>query len=61
MVLGVWRVGVFSDPLTLGLAPLIPPPRAPQVRFHGVLARCASRQDRVVPAGDGAEETTPSC
>jgi len=33
------------------LVPLIPPPRAHQVRYHGVLAPCASRRDRVVPAG----------
>ncbi len=32
------------------LAPLIPPPRAHQVRYHGVLAPCASGRDRVVPA-----------
>ena len=31
------------------LAPLVPPPRAHQVRYHGVLAPCASRRDRVVP------------
>jgi hypothetical protein len=33
------------------LVPLIPPPRAHQVRYHGILAPCASRRDRVVPAG----------
>lgn len=33
------------------LAPLVPPPRAHQVRYHGVLAPCASGRDRVVPAG----------
>jgi hypothetical protein len=38
------------------LAPLISPPRAHQVRYHGVLAPCASGRDRVVPAGpDDAE------
>ncbi len=31
------------------LAPLIPPPRAHQVRYHGVLAPCASARDRIVP------------
>jgi hypothetical protein len=31
------------------LAPLIPPPRAHQVRYHGILAPCASGRDRVVP------------
>ena len=33
------------------LAPLIPPPRAHQVRYHGVLAPCASGRDRMVPVG----------
>jgi len=32
------------------LVPLIPPPRAHQARYHGILAPCASRRDRVVPA-----------
>jgi len=36
------------------LAPLIPPPRAHQVRYHGILAPCASGRDRVVPAGPEA-------
>ncbi len=40
------------------LAPLIPPPRVHQVRYHGVLAPCASGRDRVVPAG--AKETVRS-
>jgi hypothetical protein len=31
------------------LAPLIPPPRAHQARYHGLLAPCASGRDRVVP------------
>jgi Putative transposase len=31
------------------LAPLIPPPRAHQVRYHGILAPCASFRSRVVP------------
>jgi hypothetical protein len=33
------------------LVPLIPPPRAHQLRYHGILAPCASRRDQVVPAG----------
>jgi ribosomal protein S27AE len=33
------------------LVPLIPPPRAHQLRYHGILAPCASQRDRVVPAG----------
>jgi len=32
------------------LVPLIPPPRAHQLRYHGILAPCASQRDRVVPA-----------
>jgi hypothetical protein len=35
------------------LAPLIPSPRAHQVRYHGVLAPCASGRDRVVPSLTG--------
>ena len=42
------------------LAPLIPPPRAHQVRYHGVLAPCASGRDRVVPAGAHAKEASLS-
>jgi hypothetical protein len=38
------------------LAPLIPPPRAHQVRYHGLLAPCASGRDRVVPRPLGFEE-----
>jgi hypothetical protein len=41
------------------LAPLIPPPRAHQVRYHGVLAPCASGRDRVVPAGP--DEAAAAC
>jgi len=37
------------------LAPLIPPPRAHQVRYHGVLAPCASGRSRVVPMAQGRE------
>jgi hypothetical protein len=31
------------------LVPLIPPPRAHQVRYHGILAPSSSQRDRVVP------------
>jgi len=31
------------------LVPLIPPPRAHQTRYHGILAPCASQRDWVVP------------
>jgi hypothetical protein len=42
------------------LAPLIPPPRAHQVRYHGVLAPCSSARDQVVPSGPEALEMAPS-
>jgi hypothetical protein len=43
------------------LAPLIPPPRAHQVRYHGVLAPCASGRNRVVPqAVAGTSEAAPT-
>jgi hypothetical protein len=53
------------------LVPLIPPPRAHQVRYHGILAPSASQRDRVVPGGPvdgvdgelsrrGAERSSPS-
>jgi hypothetical protein len=49
-----WRDGtthILMEPQELleRLVPLIPPPRAHQVRYHGVLAPCASARDRVVP------------
>jgi hypothetical protein len=40
------------------LAPLIPPPRAHQIRYHGVLAPCASGRDRIVP-GRKVREAVP--
>jgi len=39
------------------LAPLIPPPRAHQVRYHGVLAPCASGRSRVVPSTEGQQKS----
>jgi len=36
------------------LAPLIPPPRAHQVRYHGILAPGASLRERVVPTAPTA-------
>jgi hypothetical protein len=41
------------------LAPLVPPPRAHQVRYYGILAPCASGRDQVVP-GARPEATTAS-
>ncbi len=51
-----WRDGttqILFEPHQLPgrLVPLIPAPRAHQVRYHGVLAPCAGWRDRVVPAG----------
>ena len=40
------------------LVPLIPPPRAHQVRYHGVLAPGASMRDRIVP---GQSVQPPGC
>jgi hypothetical protein len=40
------------------LAPLIPPPRAHQVRYYGILAPCASGRDQVVPGT--RREASPS-
>ncbi len=43
------------------LAPLIPPPRAHQVRYHGILAPCASGRDRVcAAAGQGSSASGTS-
>jgi hypothetical protein len=36
------------------LAPLIPPPRAHQTRYYGILAPCASGRSQVVPSESGA-------
>jgi len=42
------------------LAPLIPPPRSHQVRYHGILAPCASQRSRVVPGREpGLEGDAP--
>jgi hypothetical protein len=47
---GTTHVVMERTELLERLAPLVPPPRAHQVRYHGVLAPCASGRDRVVPA-----------
>jgi len=41
------------------LVPLIPPPRAHQVRYHGTLAPCASQRDRIVPGEPPPRELRP--
>jgi hypothetical protein len=46
---GTTHVVMERHELLERLAPLIPPPRAHQVRYHGVLAPCASGRDRIVP------------
>jgi len=47
---GTTHVVMERHELLERLAPLIPPPRAHQVRYHGVLAPCASGRGRVVPS-----------
>ncbi len=54
-----WRDGtthILLEPRDLidRLVPLIPPPRAHQVRYHGILAPGASLRSRVVPEPDEA-------
>ncbi len=46
---GTTHVVMERHELLERLAPLIPPSRAHQVRYHGVLAPCASGRDRIVP------------
>jgi hypothetical protein len=57
-----WRDGtthilIERHELLERLVPLIPPPRAHQIRYHGVLAPCASARDRVVPGPASPRET----
>ena len=49
-----WRDGsthMVYEPMELleRLAALVPPPRAHQVRYHGILGPCASNRDRIAP------------
>jgi hypothetical protein len=58
-----WRDGtthILMEPRDLidRLVPLIPPPRAHQVRYHGILAPGASLRSRVVPGGAVATSNT---
>jgi hypothetical protein len=53
---GMTHVLMERHELLERLAPLIPPTRAHQVRYHGLLAPCASGRDRVVPRPLGFEE-----
>jgi len=55
---GTTHVVMERHELLERLAPLIPPPRAHQVRYHGVLAPCASGRSRVVPAAEGHQEVS---
>jgi hypothetical protein len=52
---GTTHVVMERHELLERLAPLIPPPRAHQVRYHGVLAPCASGRDRIVPRRNAKE------
>ncbi len=66
---GTTHIAMERSELVERLVPLIPPPRAHQVRYHGVLAPCAGLRRRVVPgggargdpgiAGDAATEAAP--
>ena len=60
-----WRDGTSAisfDPLTFieRLAALVPPPRAHQLTYHGVLAPASAWRDLVVPKRAPAS-TSPSC
>ena len=60
-----WRDGtthvVFTpQELVEKLAALVPPPRFHLVRYHGILGPCASKRDRVVPAGECARPARSS-
>jgi hypothetical protein len=57
---GTTHVVMERHELLERLAPLIPPPRAHQVRYHGVLAPCASGRDRIVPRRDAWEVVPPT-
>jgi len=57
---GTTHVVMERSELLERLAPLIPPPRAHQVRYHGVLAPCASGRDRIVPGRDAREVVPPT-
>jgi hypothetical protein len=67
---GTTHIAMERKELIDRLVPLIPPPRAHQVRYHGILAPCASLRSRVVPAAvfdiawpvaeDGAALASPS-
>jgi len=46
---GTTHVVMERTELLERLAPLVPPPRAHQVRYHGLLAPCASGRDRMAP------------
>ena len=46
---GTTHIAIERSELIDRLVPLIPAPRAHQVRYHGILAPCASLRSRVVP------------
>jgi Putative transposase len=49
---GTTHIAMERRELIERLVPLIPPPRAHQVRYHGILAPCASLRSRVVPVAE---------
>ncbi len=49
---GTTHIAMERSELIERLVPLIPPPRAHQVRYHGILAPCASLRSRVVPVDE---------
>jgi hypothetical protein len=58
-----WRdgtTGVIFEPreFLARLASLVPPPRANQLRYHGILAPAASWRDKVVPDPESAPDDT---
>jgi len=60
-----WRdgtTGLIFEPreFIARLATLIPPPRANQLRYHGILAPAAAWRDKVVPAPESEREDSPA-
>jgi hypothetical protein len=60
-----WRDGtthIVFEPreLMARLAALVPPPRAHQVRYHGILAPAANWRDKIIPKVDDTEQMATS-
>lgn len=64
---GTTHVLMERSELIERLVPLIPPPRAHQLRYHGILAPGASQRDQIVPgeaiegSADGPSQRASSC